>query len=68
MVQTGAYDELRANSSSFNRLLENIHQQKQEQLERPINILRRLSSRCLTSTENENDDASLSDSQTLETK
>ncbi|CAF3956324.1 unnamed protein product, partial [Rotaria magnacalcarata] len=68
MVQTGAYDELRANSSSFNRLLENIHQQKEEQLERPINILRRLSSRCLTSTENENDDASLSDSQTLETK
>ncbi|CAM2724338.1 unnamed protein product [Rotaria socialis] len=69
MVQTGTYDELRANSSSFNRLLENIHQQKQEQLECPINILRRLPSRCLTSTENENGDASsLRDSQTLETK
>lgn len=31
MVETGTYKELLASSSSFNRLLENIHQQEQQQ-------------------------------------
>lgn len=31
MVETGTYEELLASSSSFSRLLENIHQQKQQQ-------------------------------------
>ena len=40
MVQMGTYEELLASSSSFTRLLENIHQQEQEQHEllRVLNV------------------------------
>ncbi|CAF3089068.1 unnamed protein product [Rotaria sp. Silwood2] len=67
MIQTGTYDELLARSSSFSRLLEDIHQQEKEQIERPMNIPQRQSSRHLTLIENEHEDDLLIDSENFET-
>jgi hypothetical protein len=68
MVELGTYGELLASSSSFRCLLDNIHQQEQEQVERPYGIQRGLSTKYITLSENENDDASLLSSQSFETK
>ena len=58
MVETGTYKELLEGSESFGRLLENIHQQKQELHESATsNELKRLS-RCLTISEADNDEPS----------
>jgi hypothetical protein len=66
-VQTGSYEELITSSSSFNRLLENIHQQEHEEQELLPGIDYRPSSRCVTFSEIENDEI-LSASTYFETK
>jgi hypothetical protein len=56
MVEMGTYRELLVSSSSFRRLLENIHQQEEEeQIEQPINVSSRRETRCVTFSETETD-------------
>jgi hypothetical protein len=50
-VGKGTYEELLASSSLFSRLLENIHQQKQEQQERSMTSDYKRTSRCTTFSE-----------------
>ena len=58
MAHTGTYEELLRGSDSFSRLLENIHQEKQQQLESASsNELRRFS-RCPTIPEADSDELS----------
>jgi len=71
MVEIGTYKELLTTSSSFRGLLENIHQQEeqeQEQVEHLGGIQRRRSTRCVTFSEKENEDGLLIDSSNFETK
>jgi hypothetical protein len=69
MTQMGTYSELLSSSSSFKRLLDNIHQQEQEQHERPIDFQRTRSLRCSTHSEKENNEEELLPiSETLEMK
>jgi hypothetical protein len=71
MVEIGTYEGLIATSSSFRCLLENIHQQEeqeQEQMEPEANIQRRRSTGCVTFSEKENEDGLLIDSSNFETK
>jgi len=67
MVETGTYEELLACSSSFSRLLENIHQQEQEQHEHSTDIQGRRSTRSMTFSEIENEEI-ISGSTNVETK
>ena len=72
MVETGTYEELVKRSSSFSRLLENIHQQQerqeQEQMENVSSTYRRLSSRGESMSQREIEDDVQSDSGTIEAK
>jgi hypothetical protein len=70
MVLKGTYGELFASSSSFSRLLENIHQQEedQEQKEYQTDSVPRHLTRCVTFSENDLEEVSLMDSQNLEVK
>ena len=70
MVESGKYEELLEGSSSFRRLLENIHQRKEEQEHVDIQpmVMRRLSSRCATISERENDDDLVADTDMGEAK
>ena len=70
MVENGKYAELLERSSSFSRLLENIHQRKQEPEHADIlpMVVRRLSSRCATVSERENEDDSIADTDMGEEK
>ena len=72
MVEMGTYDELLASSSSFKRLLENIHQRKkeeeQEQPEYYTSSARKRSVRYVTFTGTENDTTLSIDPETFETK
>lgn len=67
MVESGKYEELLEGSSSFSRLLENIHQQKPEQHEMGTYADFQRSSRCLSISETDNEEFS-SSSITFETK
>jgi hypothetical protein len=67
MVETGTYEELLKCSSSFRHLLENIHQQPQEQHERAMITDRRHMSICKNFSETENEEVT-SESTNVETK
>ncbi|CAF5071655.1 unnamed protein product, partial [Rotaria sp. Silwood1] len=67
MIQTGTFDELLTISSSFNYLLEDIHQQEKEKFTHRMNIRRRQSIKPLTSIEDENEDGFLIDTENFET-
>jgi hypothetical protein len=65
MVQTGSYDELLENSSAFSRLLENIHQQKEEENDKdsmlPVHRKQSTSSRIDSMGDNISDVSTSSD-------
>jgi hypothetical protein len=66
MVQMGTYKELLISSPSFSRLLDNIHQQEQEQ---PNDVHGKVNNQCMPLSENENEEEQqLLASQDLETK
>jgi hypothetical protein len=65
MIEMGTYAELLLSSPSFNRLLDNIHQQEYE---RPIDIQREYRPRGVTFSEGENEEEQLLTSETLEMK
>jgi hypothetical protein len=67
-VQIGSYEELITSSSSFNLLLENIHQQEQEEQERSMKTERARSSRYLTFSQHETEEGLFMESQNFETK
>ncbi|CAF4950125.1 unnamed protein product, partial [Rotaria sp. Silwood1] len=67
MIQTGTFNELLTISSSFNYLLEDIHQQEKEKFAHRMNIRRRQSIKPLTSIEDENEDGFLIDTENFET-
>jgi hypothetical protein len=64
----GTYTELVTSSSSFNRLLDNIHQQEQEQHEHPIDIQYRLSTRSMTASDKDIDEEMLLLTENIEMK
>jgi hypothetical protein len=70
MMGKGTYEELLASSSSFSHLLENIHQQEEEQVQNEYqtdNYPRRLT-RGVTFSENALEEVPLVDSQNFEAK
>ena len=66
MAQTGTYKELLERSESFGRLLENIHQQEQQE-DGPESEARR-ATRCMTISQKEDEDPSSSNNEMSETK
>ena len=59
MIEKGSYHKLLSQSTRFARLLENIHQQKEEQAaaNHLVPVLSRLSTRCSANSQHDDEDA-----------